>query len=1025
MEPVLNVHRGIQCDKCDFWFHAGCVNLDGNLYSQHVSSDSSRWFCPSCQDKETSGTSSDSDEDTSDEESNLEASSSTQDKSTRVIQHPKKNKLRILLINYQSVKGKAADVAALIEMYQPDIVCGTETWLNKNISSSEIFPDSYVIFRRDRTMFEGGGVIHAVKKNLVASQIQDPADCELVWTEIQVKDRKPLIVGTFYRTKEDNEGHRVDELSSAVSRMGDKINTHHIIVTGDFNLPNVNWDNNSTSSRDGYSKKAADKLVKFSEDHGFSQLVTEPTRIQGDAESILDLVFSNNAPSVHKASVIAGVADHFVVLVDVNVTPTRKRRVKRKVFLRDKADVGEISRSLRDYLPEYKLETAEQSVECKWEKFHQKVHQIMDKCVPHKITTSRYNLPWFGRPLRRLCRKKQRLYNKAKASRMKGDWDNYHKFRKHVQRRLRSARTHYIKDTLEVAFQENPKVFWRYIKGLRKEDSGVADLLHDGKVISDSNAKAEILNQQFASVFTLEGTGDLPDLGVCRTQKISPLVISNEGVLKQLKDLNASKAQGPDEIPPWFLKLAAEEISPYLTDIFQTSVDTGKVPTMWKEANITPVFKKGSRAEASNYRPVSLTVVSCKILEHIISSHVMKHAEVNGILNNNQHGFRPRRSPETQLILTVDEIAKQLDKGKLVDMAILDFQKAFDKVPHRRLIHKLCHYGMSGQIANWVEDFLTGRSQRVMVEGKLSAKAPVLSGVPQGTVFGPIAFLFYINDLADNIQSSVRLFADDCLVYSPADQDSISTTLQYDLGTLEKWQDDWMMSFNPSKCVTMTIGMRNPPNHVYEFCGQQLETVESHPYLGVHFNNTLTWSDHITEVCKKAQRVLGLIRRNLWACNVQVKSAAYTTLVRPLLEYATTAWDSSNLTNSSRLNRVQRQAARFCKREYSREEGTVTRILNELEWEPLEDRREIKKVTMFYKISQGLVDIVASDHLVQQYNKGTRGHNQKYRQIRYRTSRYGDTFFPSTIPIWNNLSPSAVNATTPEGFKEALKRRET
>ena len=166
-------------------------------------------------------------------------------------------------------------MAALIEMYQPDIVCGTETWLNKNISSSEIFPDSYVIFRRDRTMFEGGGVIRAVKKNLVASQIQDPADCELVWTEIQVKERKPLIVGTFYRTKEDNEGHRVDELSSAVSRMGDKINTHHIIVTGDFNLPNVNWDNNSTSSRGGYSKKAADKLVKFSEDHGFSQLVTE------------------------------------------------------------------------------------------------------------------------------------------------------------------------------------------------------------------------------------------------------------------------------------------------------------------------------------------------------------------------------------------------------------------------------------------------------------------------------------------------------------------------------------------------------------------------------------------------------------------------------------------------------------------------------------------------------------------------------------------------------------------------------
>ena len=156
---------------------------------------------------------------------------------------------------------------------------------------------------------------------------------------------------------------------------------------------------------------------------------------------------------------------------------------------------------------------------------------------------------------------------------------------------------------------------------------------------------------------------------------------------------------------------------------------------------------------------------------------------------------------------------------------------------------------------------------------------------------------------------------------------------------------------------------------------------------------------------------------------MQVKSAAYTTLVRPLLEYATTAWDSPNMTNSNRLNRIQRQAARFCKREYSREEGTVTRILKELEWEPLEVRRENKKVTMLYKINQGLVDISASQHMVHQFSKGTRGHNQKYRQIRYRTSRYGDTFFPSTIPIWNSLPQSAVNATTPEGFKEALKHR--
>ncbi|XP_072039447.1 uncharacterized protein [Amphiura filiformis] len=217
----------------------------------------------------------------------------------------------------------------------------------------------------------------------------------------------------------------------------------------------------------------------------------------------------------------------------------------------------------------------------------------------------------------------------------------------------------------------------------------------------------------------------------------------------------------------------------------------------------------------------------------------------------------------------------------------------------------------------------------------------------------------------------------------------------------------------------MTIGVRNPPKHVYSFCGQQLETVESHPYLGVCFNNTLTWSDHITKVCKKAQRVLGLLRRNLWGCEEKIKSAAYTTLVRPLLEYAATAWDSSHQTNNSRLERVQRQAARFCKREYGREKGTVTRILKELEWETLEARRKTKKVIMRYKIKNGLVEISPENHLVHQTDKGTRGHKQKFIQISYNKDRYGDTFFPSTIPLWNNLPRSAVEAATVEGFKAA------
>ena len=204
------------------------------------------------------------------------------------------------------------------------------------------------------------------------------------------------------------------------------------------------------------------------------------------------------------------------------------------------------------------------------------------------------------------------------------------------------------------------------------------------------------MNEQFQSVFTEEPTGDVPSLGKSPYKQIGHLNITREGVEKQLKNLNTSKAQGPDGLPPWFLKLGAEELASPLQDLFQCSIDTGEVPQDWKDANVAAIFKKGARSSAANYRPVSLTSVVCKVLEHIIHSHVMKHLESQHILSDYQHGFRAKKSTETQLILTIHEISQELDRNNLVDVAVLDFSKAFDKVPYRRLISKLNYYGLKG-----------------------------------------------------------------------------------------------------------------------------------------------------------------------------------------------------------------------------------------------------------------------------------------------------------------------------------------
>ena len=275
--------------------------------------------------------------------------------------------------------------------------------------------------------------------------------------------------------------------------------------------------------------------------------------------------------------------------------------------------------------------------------------------------------------------------------------------------------------------------------------------------------------------------------------------MSNDGVLKQLKNLDIHKASGPDEIPARLLKEYAPLIAPTLTKIFQNSIDQSTIPKDWKKANVTPLFKKGDRSNASNYRPISLTCISCKILEHIICSKVMDHLQSLNLLSDAQHGFRRKRSCESQLILVINELAESLNNGDQMDVILLDFQKVFDKVPHQKLLVKLQQYGIRGQLHRWINSFLSNRSQTVVLEGAKSEEVKVTYGVPQGSVLGPILLTIFINDLPKVVdsQSQVRLFADDCIIYRPVTKSGDAEYLQADLNNLMSWAEEWSMFFNP------------------------------------------------------------------------------------------------------------------------------------------------------------------------------------------------------------------------------------
>ena len=329
------------------------------------------------------------------------------------------------------------------------------------------------------------------------------------------------------------------------------------------------------------------------------------------------------------------------------------------------------------------------------------------------------------------------------------------------------------------------------------------------------------------------------------------ITLTEEGVRKLLLKLNPHKASAPDLNPARILKDMADEISPLLTIIFQRSFDCGKVPDDWRSANTTPVFKKGDRLKASNYHPVSQ-----------------------------------------------------------MDLIILDFSKAFDRVPHQRLLAKIDHYGIRGQTYRWIQSFLSERSQPVIVDGSVSDKAPVVSGVPQGTVLGPLLFLLFISDLLNCVKAKTRLFANDCIIYQDKRCSNDCLQLQDDLNRLAYREEKWGMCFHPENSSVLRVTRsRWPVLHDYSLKGQILQAESHLKYLVVDLTASLTWNTHIDRVVKKGNSMLGFLQRNLQINNQDTKPSAYFTLVCPNLEYCSTVWSPYTSQAKHKIEMVQRRSA--------------------------------------------------------------------------------------------------------------------
>jgi len=307
-----------------------------------------------------------------------------------------------------------------------------------------------------------------------------------------------------------------------------------------------------------------------------------------------------------------------------------------------------------------------------------------------------------------------------------------------------------------------------------------------------------------------------------------------------------------------------------------------------------------------------------------------------------------------------------------------------------------------------------------MVEGKASGTVPVVSGVPQGSVLGPLLFLLFINDLPDTLTSKTRLFADDCIIYRQITSHEDQDILQEDLNRLAEWETTWGMEFHPQKCSYLRITRaRQPRLFNYHLKGTALHEEISTKYLGVDIQANLSWRNHINRITKKSNNMLGFLRRSLRSANQQTKTNAYTSMVRSNLEYCSSIWNPYQNDQIHQLEMVQRRAARFTMNRYHNT-SSVSSMLDHLNWESLKSRRTKLQLTNMYKIIHHQIDIEASDYLTPSYSRTRSAHSFKYRQYSSSTDAFKYSFFPRTIITWNSLPASTAEAPSLAHFKREL-----
>jgi len=608
--------------------------------------------------------------------------------------------------------------------------------------------------------------------------------------------------------------------------------------------------------------------------------------------------------------------------------------------------------------------------------------------------------------------RKRRVWKKLK--RCKNDKKRL-KFKSISTALKRSIGKHFYYKEKRIINSGDKKSFYKYVKRSIRNNTDIPPLKGEGGnfIVSDTD-KATAFNNYFCTVFTKDN-GCIISKNTCIKPNLSManIQISDSDICKAILRLNNDSSPGHDGLPTTvFKKLMSSLVNP-LKLIFNASLNLGNIPDIWKVAAVVPIYKKGDKALVSNYRPVSLTAITCKIMERIIVQSLKAFMLTNNLISSNQYAYLAGRSCQAQLISFVNKLIADKCAKSQIDTVYIDFSKAFDSVVHKKLMFKLKCIGFSNQLLTWTESFLNNRFQYVRIGKSVSDMSHVKSGVPQGSVLGPFLFLIYINDILEFSNVTPFAFADDLKSCSRIRNTDDCKNFQKYLNRINTWSKDWQMALAPNKRA-VSYSRACPLNFQYKLDDILIPRVIIITDLGIEFQSNLCFTAHINKICRKALILSLMIFKHFCSKDPLLLFKAFKIYVRPVLESCSCLWNPYKLKDIRKVELIQRK---FTKRLRGLENLSYNERLKRLKADTLELRRVKADLYLYYKIIHNVVDVSEDLKFTFKSARSLRGHSFTICKPVIKSNAEKYSFNNRSIDVWNKLPQHIVNASNFKNFK--------